>query len=183
MGRSNYAILAMGLVSMLVLSTLMKYFLKATDETREEPMVQELMVAFGDRLDERCELEFREDPEHEGGKRAVLRISPSMLGISMQALVRDMGELVWRNCSEDVPLTSVVVEVIPWQKNREPRRIAVARPYMSGRRSPIRRAAKPPVTKSPDAKPPTETAVPKQEPKQLQPATEVPATIPPAAEP
>lgn len=73
MGRANYAILAMGIASMLILSLLMKQFLHKAEDKKELAVLSELSAMFGGRLDKRCEVEFEQT---ERGPRAVVTVYP-----------------------------------------------------------------------------------------------------------
>ncbi len=131
MGRSQYAILGMGLAAMLVLSVLMKYFLNAAGDQKRSPVEKELAATYGDHLDSPSELRL---VDGDGGPQAVLTIHP-LLEAGSERLAREMGNLIWRRIGTTQRLASVVVLSRPWASRNETR-VDVPCPFVSGPRGP-----------------------------------------------
>jgi hypothetical protein len=131
-GRTNYAILAIGLASMLVLSLVMKQLLHKADEKRAGPLVHELSATFGGRLDRDSQVVLQKT---EAGVHAVVTIYP-MMGTSLPKLAQEVGEYAWRRMGDESGLTDVRV-ICRSLVGDAPYEVAVARPYMAaGKRSP-----------------------------------------------
>ncbi|MEM7201880.1 MAG: hypothetical protein AAF628_16555 [Planctomycetota bacterium] len=171
MGRTNYAILAMGFASVLVLSMLMKAFLQAAEGHKRLPLLDEITATFGERLEARTavHLETIDDDRW----RAVVTIHPH-LGVGEERLSTEIGEFVWRRLNGTKPLDAVEVVCHSWARE-DPMTFQVAQPYISRPSGPHGLV---PGTRP--AKEGPAGATPKQAPTTSRPAAPAPAGTSPA---
>lgn len=141
MGRTNYAILAMGLASMLVMSLLMKQFLHKADTKRTGPLVHELSATFGGRLDRESEVALERADKTSAALRASVKIYP-MMGTTIRKLAQEVGEYVWRRIGDQKKLVGVTVICLSLT-DKQPQEFEVPKPYMTGSPAPASAAEKP----------------------------------------
>jgi hypothetical protein len=112
MTRSHYVILAMGLITVLVLSLTMQHLLGVAEERKKSPVGAELVTRFGHQLDGEAVVTFEPSAR---GVRAIVAIQP-VLGTSLQQVSREVGEYVWHRIGEEKQLAEVDVVCKPWSR-------------------------------------------------------------------
>lgn len=105
MSRTNYILLAFGLVAALALSFMMQHLLRVTKDQKSSPVAQEVFAAFGMRMTAEPKLEVT---QVDGRKTAILSFT-AFGGIAMGRLAKETGTFLWRRLGKEEQLEAVLV--------------------------------------------------------------------------
>ncbi len=133
MGRTNWILIALGLVCCVALTLLMQQALQIRKERVADPIATEIDTTLAGRLSGDSKWRVREDAR--GQKTGILTLHPT-LGIREDNLARDAGDLVWRRAGRGVQRVMVVCDSgfgeavgfsvpAPWDLGRPLERVAL----------------------------------------------------------
>lgn len=104
-GRTNFMILGLGLVTCVVLSLMMKHVLKVKADDTAPPIVSEISQNYGSGLVAPSGFTVETGPD---GNIGTLTLYP-MLGKDQRRLVKLIGHYTWRRLGEELELDALVV--------------------------------------------------------------------------